>query len=237
MPRLTGLAMFVHDVRMAPKKAAPQAEPDPDRLIRQKAGSYQTEDGRFEVEQADVGWFVVDTEQTNELGLPLTQGPLPTLKAVADALPGARKVKPIPKRPARTAKAAKAARAPAASKTKAQPPRPKSWIDALPDREARDVRALIRALEGEGLSGADQLVRRDREGLGPEVATRLIEQRLDALVEDLPADGRKAAREFIRRVAEVLSADGARSRAPLPGWALVEVAGDGEPPNRRIIIR
>jgi hypothetical protein len=232
-----GLAPLVHDVRMAPKKAAADAEPDPDRLIRQKAGSYRTEDGRFEVEQADVGWFVVDTEQANELGLPLTLGPFATLKAVSEALPGARKVQPLPRRPARAASAAKAARTPAGATAKAQPPPPKSWIDALPEGDARDVRALIRALEREGLTDAEQLARRDREGLGPEVATRLIELRLDALVEDLPADARKAAREFIRRVAEVISAEGGRSRGPLPGWALVEIADDGEPPNRRIIIR
>jgi hypothetical protein len=230
--------MLVHDVCMAPKKAAAEAEPDPDRLIRQKAGSYRTEDGRFEVEQADVGWFVVDTEETNELGLPLTQGPFATLKAVSDALPGARKVKPMPKRPAPTAKPAKAAGQRARARAKPdRPPPPKSWIDALPEDEARNVRALIGALEREGLSDAEQLARRDREGLGPEVATRLIERRLDALVEDLPADARKPAREFIRRVAEVLSAEGSRVRAPLPGWALVEISDDGQPPNRRIIIR
>jgi hypothetical protein len=229
--------MFVHDVGMAPKKAAAESAPDPDRLIRQKAGSYRTEDGRFEVEQADVGWFVVDTEETNELGLPLTQGPFATLKAVSDALPGARKVKPIARRPARAGKAAKAkAGSPARTKPEAPPP-PKSWIDALPDGEARAVRALIRALESDGVPDAEQLARRDREGLGPEVATRLIERRLDALVEGLPADGQQVAREFVRRVAEVLSAEGSSSRGPLPGWALVEVAESGEPPNRRIILR
>jgi hypothetical protein len=231
--------MLVHDVDMAPKKAKAESAPDPDRLVRQKAGAYRTEDGRFEVEQADVGWFVIDTEQTNELGLPLTQGPFATLKAVSETLPEARKVTPIGQRPA--AKAGKAPKADAATgrkKAKPEPPPPpKSWIDGLPDAEARNVRALIRALEREGLANAEQLARRDREGLGPEIATRLVERRLDALVEELPADARRAAREFIRRVAEVLSAEGARSRGPLPGWGLVEIADDGEPPNRRIILR
>jgi hypothetical protein len=222
---------------MAPKKAAAAAEPDPDRLIRQKAGSYRTEDGRFEVEQADVGWFVVDTEQTNELGLPLTQGPLPTLKAVAEALPAARKVKPMPRAPTAAAGAKPSGRTARARPKPEPPPPPKSWIDALPEKDARDVRALIRALEREGIGDAEGLARRDREGLGPEVATRLIERRLEALVEDLPDDARKPARQFIRRVAEVLSAEGSAANRPLPGWALVEVAGGDEPPNRRIIIR
>jgi hypothetical protein len=149
----------------------------------------------------------------------------------------------MPKRPARGAgakaagKSAKAAgRAAPKPKTEAPAP-PTSWIDALPDGEARAVRALIRALERDGMTDADQLVRRDREGLGPEVATRLIERRLEALVEDLPSDARKPAREFIRRVAEILSAEGSRRGSALPGWALVEIADDGEPPNRRIIIR
>lgn len=220
---------------MAPKKAAAAAEPDPDRLIRQKAGSYRTEDGRFEVEQADVGWFVVDTEQTNELGLPLTQGPLATLKAVAEALPAARKVKPMPRARPRAGKAA--ARPTGGRARREPPPPPKSWIDALPESDRRNIRSFIRALEREGIRDAEGLTRRDREGLGPEVATRLIERRLEALVEELPADARKPAREFIRRVAEILSAEGSASNRPLPGWALVEIDGDGEPPNRRIIIR
>lgn len=224
-----------HDVRMAPKKGAatdPNAEPD--KLVRQKAGSYRSGDDRFEVEQADVGWFVVDTQQSNEFGLALTLGPFATLKAVEEALPGARKTTPMASRkPAATSKP----RARAKAEAKAPKAPPPTWIDRLPDREARDVRALIRALDKDGVREAEQLVRRDREGIGPEIALRLISQRLDALVDELPADRRKDARELVRRVAEILSAEGARASGPLPRWLLVEVGPGDEPPNRRIIFR
>ena len=79
-------------------------------------------------------------------------------------------------------------------------------------------------------------MRRDREGMLPAVATRLIERRLDALVDDLPAAQQKAARLLFRRAAEVLSAEGS-PRDPLPGWTLVEIGPEPEPPNRRIDLR
>ncbi len=37
------------------KRKAP--EPDPDRLRRQQAGTYRSEDDRFDVREADAGWF------------------------------------------------------------------------------------------------------------------------------------------------------------------------------------
>jgi hypothetical protein len=229
------LAWVVHDVRMAPKKTT-EADPgdEPDRLVRQKRGSYRTADERFEVEQADVGWFVVDSQQSNELGLPLTHGPFATLKAVQEALPGARKTTPMP---ARKPGAAPKARSRAKAGPEQPKPPPPSWIDRLPDAEARTVRTLIRALDREGLPEAEQLVRRDREGIGPEIASRLIATRLDALVDDLPAARQDDARELVRRVAEILSAEGAKASGPLPRWLLVEVGPGDEPPNRRIIIR
>jgi hypothetical protein len=221
---------------MAAKKAAADGPgTEPDKLVRQKAGSYRSADDRFEVEQADVGWFVVDTHQSNELGLPLTQGPFSTLKAVEEALPGARKTTPV------TQRKAKAATKPRArARAEPEPPKapPPSWIDRLPDADAREVRSLVRALDRADVPEAEQLVRRDREGIGPEVAQRLIARHLDALVEKLPSERRDDARELVRRVAEILSAEGARASGPLPRWLLVEVAADGdEPPNRRIIIR
>ena len=225
---------------MAPKKtaASPDARAEPDKLVRQRAGSYRTADDRFEIEQADVGWFVVDSQQTNDFGLPLTQGPFATLKAVQEALPGARKTTPMPRRSSAT-KSKPMARTPARAKPAPEPaPPPPSWIDRLPDAKAREVRSLIRALDREGLPNAEQLARRDREGIGPEIASTLIARRLDALVEELPGDERKGARDLVRRVAEILSAEGSKAAGSLPRWVLVEIgADDDEPPNRRIIIR
>lgn len=208
------------------------ATADPDKLVRQKAGTYRTEDERFEVREADVGWFLVDSDQTNEFGQELIQGPFPTLKAVREALPAARTATPSAARPAPTKKKTKPAKP-----TPKRPPPPPSWIDQLPKAEAAGVRRLIGALEREGIKDAEALVRRDREGLLPSVAVRLIERRLEALVDDLPDAERKRATALLRRAAEVLSAEGTTLRDPLPGWSVVEIGAAPEPPNRRIDLR
>jgi len=212
----------------AKKKAPTDADADPDRLVRQKAGTYRTADDRFEVQQEGLGWFVVDSEHSNEFGQPLIHGPFETMAAVRVALPGARKTKPLRRgKPAR--------RAP--TQARPPPPPPPTWIDQLPPSEATGVRKLVRALERGGVSEAEDLVRRDRDGLLPAVAAQLIDQRLAALVNDLPAEERKGAERLVRRAAEILSADGTTGGAALPGWTLVEIGSDGEPPNRRIVIR
>ena len=226
------LGRRVHDMHvMPPKKTKTDAKADPDRLIRQKAGIYRTADDRFEVRQEGLGWFVLDTAQANEFGQPLIHGPLETMAAVREALPGARKTKALPRRAARGKPARRAAAKPE------PPPPPPSWIDKLPASEASEVRKLIRALEGADVPEAEELVRRDREGLLPAVAAQLIEQRLAALVNDLPSKEREAGQRLVRRVIEVLSAGGTTRGAGLPGWILVEIGPDGEPPNRRIVLR
>ncbi|HEX7195925.1 MAG TPA: hypothetical protein VF364_03720 [Candidatus Limnocylindria bacterium] len=219
----------------AAKPTRTDASAEPNKLIRQQAGTYRTPDQRFEVREADVGWFLVDSEQTNEFGQELIQGPYPTLKAVREALPEARAAKrttPAP-RPARKATKTAKGRAKEAS----PPPPPPSWIDQLPREEAAGVRRLIRALEKEGVTDGEALVRRDRDGMLPAVATRLIERRLDALVQDLPDGEQRAAKALLRRAAEVISAEGSTLTEPLPGWALVETGPEPEPPNRRIDLR
>ncbi len=214
----------------APAKAKADASADPDKLVRQQAGIYRTTDGRFEVREADVGWFLVDPDQTNEFGQELIRGPFATLKAVRDALPDARAAQPA-------AVARPTPRKPTGTNTK-KPPKPqRSWIDELAKGEAAEVRKLIAALDGEGITDAEALVRRDREGLLPAVAARLIATRLEALVSDLPESGRDALRDFVQRVANVLAVQGTTVRAPLPGWMLVEVGREPEPANRRIDLR
>ena len=216
-------------------KAKGQSGADPagdaDKLVRQAAGTYRTADDRFEVRGSSAsGWFLVDTEQANDFGQELILGPFGTLDAVREAIPSARssKVTPIRRAPAgRTAKAKAKAK-------EAEPP--PSWIDRLPKPEAASVRRLIATLEKAGVTDAEGLVRRDREGIGPAVATRLIERRLEAIVAEMPEKGRAGARELVRRAAEVLTVEG-RADGQLPGWALVEVGPEPEPGNRRITIR
>jgi hypothetical protein len=213
---------------MAKSKQQSDVPPDPDKLIRQAAGDYRTADERFEVRQADVGWFLVDSTQSNEFGQELIHGPLGTLKAVREAIPGARDAKttPIAKRPHAKARAK-------TPEPEPEPP-PRTWIDDLKPAEARSVRRLIAALERQGNADAEALVRRDRDGLLPAIAVRGIERRLAAAVEELPEKERPAAAKLARRVAEILSAEG-RPTEVLPGWALVEMDPEGEPPKQRRI--
>jgi hypothetical protein len=214
---------------MEKRTADAKAPADPDKLVRQTAGSYRTADDRFEARQAAQGWFLVDTEQSNEFGQELIHGPFGTLKALRDAIPESRTTKTVamPK-PAMTPKGAAAKEAPKAT------PKPPSWIDKLPPAEGRAVRRTMAALEREGVADAELLIRRDRDGLLPAVAIRRIERLLAAA-----ADGASPKeRKLIQRVAEILSAEG-RATDALPGWTLVEVPPGGDPPpeHRRIDLR
>jgi hypothetical protein len=215
-----------------PKRKGTDGPVDPDKLERQAAGTYRTADGRFEVRGgATAGWFLVDTEQTNDFGQELIQGPFPTLASVRAAIPPARSTKVTPIRPP------KASARSAAKRRPPKPPPPPSWLDQLPPAEAAPVRRLIGALEREGVTDAEALVRRDRDGIGPAIATRIIERRLTAIVDELPERGRAGARELIRRATEVLTAEGTTLPRGVPGWSLVEIGPEPEPENRRITIR
>jgi len=209
-------------------KRSTDAPPDPDKLVRQSAGSYLTADDRFEARQAAQGWFLVDTEQSNEFGQELIHGPFATLKELREAIPGSRTKK--------TVSLPKLTKAPKDAKAAGEQPKPPAptWIDKLPPAEARAVRATMAALEREGLSDAELLVRRDRDGLDPAIASRLIERRLAEAADGASPKDRK----LIQRVAEILSAEG-RATDALPGWTLVEVPpGEGPPPeHRRIDLR
>ncbi len=75
---------------MAPRAKKPAPPPDPTKLRRESPGRYVSGDGRFTVEQGSAGWMVLDAEQTNEFGLPLTRGPFGSLEAARVAIAEAR---------------------------------------------------------------------------------------------------------------------------------------------------
>ena len=209
--------------------------PGPDDLVRESAGAYRSGDERFRVEKSDVGWYLIDSEQANEFGQQLIHGPLPTLDAVREQMPGARELKPLlrvrpPKHKAPTSRDAVKSERPAP----APPPLPASWIDRLPGKEATEVRRLIRALEREGLADAEALVKRHRDDPTPVIATRLIEQRLRALMDAQPEKDRERAQSLVREVARILGTGGATVERPAPRWALVEVRDGDELPRTRI---
>lgn len=215
-----------------PKAKGPAGPVDPDTLQREAAGTYRTADGRFEVRGGSTaGWFLVDGEQTNDFGQELIQGPFATLADVRAAIPSARSAKITPIRPPLApSRRPKKAAAP-------KPPPPPRWIEQLPAAEASAVRRLIRVLEGEGVTDAEALIRRDRDGIGAAIATRVIERRLAAIVDELPERDRAGARELIRRATEVITAEGTAVPKGVPGWSLVEIGPQPEPENRRITIR
>lgn len=211
------------------KKAPSDEAPDPDKLTRETPGSYRSGDGRFEVRQADTGWYLVDLERTNEFGQELIHGPYGALKDARAALPGARRVTPLPA-PKLTAAAKR--RTEAASETRKPPAPPQSWIDKLPGDEAAGVRRVIRALEREHVPNAEDLVRMARAKGGPSLAAGLIQHRLRTLVDESDPDDRRQTRELVRRVLNILTEDGLYQAPSLPRWALVEVEGDA--PERRL---
>jgi len=207
---------------MAKKKV--ELAPDPDRLVRESAGTYRTEDGRFEIRQGGVGWFLVDLQRTNELGQELLHGPFSTLKEVRDEIPEARKVVQLAGPKPRSRKASTPSREP--------PPPPQTWIDHLPGSEQADVRRLIKAVERAGIVDADALVKDARASSEPLIARALVEQRLSALVEEAAPSERNSRRDLIRRVVGILADDGLTLGQPLPKWELVESDPDRERPRR-----
>ena len=217
------------------KKEKPPAGPDD--LVRAAAGAYRSTDGRFEVQKADQGWFIVDSEQANEFGQHLIHGPFATLDDVRAAIPGSRDIKPL-LRSARRVPAAKATKAAATKPAPRKPVPPPSWIDRLPQKEAADVRSLIRALEGQGVANAEAVIKRDH-GSSPiaAAASALIETRLKKLIDDAPEGQRDDVRRAIKRAAEILTDEGAATARPLPRWELVETPRDSAQPPRRIRLR
>ena len=202
---------------------------DPDRLVRSSAGVYRTADDRFEIRESGGAWFLVDTTQADELGQGLIHGPFATRKAAADALGDARRPAPTPLRKPTPPRPERARSRPA--------PPPPTWIDRLPKGEAKAVRSVIAALRKEGVADAEDVVRRDRRGASPEVVTRLIARRLDAIVDGFPERERATARAAVDRVAALLSREDASIPGGLPGWSLVEVEEErGGGSNRRITL-
>jgi hypothetical protein len=205
------------------KKAKPA--PGPDDLVRAGTGTYRSGDGRFEVQKSDARWFIVDNEQANEFGQQLIHGPFATLDDVRAAIPASRDIKPLLRAPRPSTRGTGSGAKPAA-KAARKPAPPPSWIDRLPAKEADEVRALIKALDGAGINDVEQLVRRDRDSPFALVAAALIEQQLKPLIEDAPEVERQRMKRLVKRVVEILTDDGVSSARPLPRWELVETPRD-----------
>jgi GNAT superfamily N-acetyltransferase len=126
---------------------------DEEKLKRERAGTYRTADGRFTIEQSTTGWLLLDSEQTNELGLPLARGPFGTLDearaAVALARSGPRPISDLDER-----------RAQKRAKGNAKPP---SRVPDAADRRPAPRRAAKRS------TGHELVVREIRASDGNEL--------------------------------------------------------------------
>jgi len=148
------------------------------------------------------------------------------MKAARDQMPGLRDIKPLPRTMPRPKRA-----------PQKKPPKPQpTWIDKLSTSEATEVRKQIKALSSEGVEDAEAIVRRDRQGLQPAIATTLLQQRLEAMVDDLPEADQKQARQLISKLDDLI-ASGEKTGAPLTGWALVELGADRQPTGRKLRLK
>jgi GNAT superfamily N-acetyltransferase len=171
----------------------PDQEPP---LKRETAGRYRTRDGRFAVEQNSGRWLLLDTEQTDELGLPLVRGPYSTLDDARDAIRAARTgpapSSPLGKRataaPSGRARTGAAAAAPKRGSSKADgaaiaaveitPPAPAPPL-AIRRLEPGDGGVLRRLAADRGAfeaggSDADSATPRDPAALDAAAARRLL---------------------------------------------------------------
>ena len=206
---------------------------DDSSLKRLGAGRWQTRDERFTIEPQSGTWVLVDTEQTDDLGLPLVRGPFRSLTeakaAVAAARGTAAPESPLADRIKKSGGPASKSKAASARTTKPEKPEPPEpppearWIAALAARDRGRARRLIEQLEEAGVRDAEGAVRQDLTGGVPTVARVALSDRLAALLPS-GADARAFERAIGRIVEEI---DDGRDEALGVRWRLVD--GDGRP--------
>jgi hypothetical protein len=226
---------------MAPKK------PEDDRSLKRLGGGrWQTRDERFTIEPQSGTWVLVDSEQTDDLGLPLVRGPFRSLTEAKAAVEGARgaaapespladRVKEVGTRPAKTpppapraSRTSKATARPAARPGRSglgepeappEPPPEPRWIADLGPRDRGRARRLIERLEGAGVRDAESVVRQDLTGGVPTVARLALATRLADLLASA-GDDAAAIEAAVGRVIEALG-DG-RDEELGVRWRLVD---------------
>ncbi len=152
-----------------------------DSLKRIGGGRWETRDGRFAIEPQSGTWVVVDTTQTDDLGLPLVRGPFGSLTAAKEAIEGMRTSGPVESPLAERLKQAKAAapKPERATSTKAsgsgsvgedgkakptpEPPTEPKWLRDLAPAARRQARELIEKLEKLDVANADEIARSEIE--------------------------------------------------------------------------
>jgi hypothetical protein len=167
-------------------------------LKRLGGGRWETKDGRFTVEPQSGTWVIVDSTQTDELGLPLVRGPYPSLTAAKEAIEDARSAGP-----ARSPLAERIERSSERERDqpkKPEPPPEPAWLRKLSEADRRQLKALVKRLEAEGVANAEGVARAEIADDQPALARVALERRF---VEAQSAkDPAKAVRQVLDSLLE-----------------------------------
>ena len=177
-----------------------------DSLKRLGGGRWETRDGRFAIEPQSGTWVVVDSTQTDDLGLPLVRGPFGSLTAAKEAIETARTTGPAESPLAERLKKAKSepkakpaerdrggdkkAGKTAASRTTpeaAEPPEPPEppqprWMSDLPPARRREARDLIDRLARLGIEDPEPIARAEVVRDEPAVTRLALERAIQAAI-------------------------------------------------------
>jgi hypothetical protein len=184
-------------------------------LKRLGGGRWETKDGRFTIEPQSGTWVIVDSTQADELGLPLVRGPYPSLTAAKDAIEDARSAgpaeSPLAEKIERTAKREKE------SPKEPEPPPEPAWLRKLSEADRRQLKALVRKLEADGVANAEGVARAEIADEQPALARLALERRLGEA---------QAAKDPAKAVRQALDAvlDG-QDKALGARWRLVDGNG------------
>jgi hypothetical protein len=200
--------------------------PADDSLKRLGGGRWETRDGRFAIEPQSGTWVVVDSSQTDELGLPLVRGPFGSLTAAREAIEVARSAGPAAsplaarleeagkqRRTAATSgttsnaskptakavssrKSGPAAEPPEPPEPAPEPPEPK-WLRDMGPAQRRRARELLERLEQLGVSEREEIVRAEIARDQPALTRLAIERRLREVLESA-TDTEKAVRAAVK---------------------------------------
>ena len=212
-------------------------------LKRLGGGRWKTADDRFTIEPQSGSWVLVDSEQTDDLGLPLVRGPYGSLTAARAAIDAARtdgapisplaarvaeeRLHPRPAKepravpsPAGPGKAKPAVRKPPKPEPPPPPPEP-AWIGELPPARQDEARRLIERLTKAGVPHAELVARAEVADGEPAVARAALERQLRQVIERSQGD-----RQALISAVIALLSDG-RDQALRVRWRVVD--GDDRP--------
>jgi hypothetical protein len=204
--------------------------PDSDALKRLGGGRWETRDGRFAIEPQSGTWVIVDSEQTDELGLPLVRGPFGSLTAAKGAIEAARqeapKASPLAARleearasagggklkASASEKSSKGSEAPRAggpgkrSKPEApeSPPEPR-WLRELDATNQRRARDLLARLGKMGVHDPERIARSEIADGQPALTRLAIERSIarNLATAKSPVEGARAAVKSMVRGADI----------------------------------